>query len=99
MDAIPVEKLKNIGPKSAQWMREIGLETRADLEEMGVVMAYHIMRHRIKGINVLMLYALEGALTDTHWNALPPARKAALQAASKEDITITFGRPGDEDPR
>ena len=87
----PIEKLKNIGPKSAEWLREIGVLTRGDLERNGAILTYKILQHRYKGINILMLYSLYGALHDKHWNGLSPEEKSDLQAAAKEDIDISFG--------
>ncbi len=45
MNAQP--KLRNIGPKSAAWLRQVGLRTRADLEAAGTVDAF--MRGRRAG--------------------------------------------------
>ncbi len=80
--ATPVHELKNIGPVSAGWLLEIGCRTRADLEAMGAVMAYKILKHHPPGdVTLNLLYALHGALTDTHWTGLSPDVKARLEAA------------------
>ncbi|NWF68374.1 MAG: TfoX/Sxy family DNA transformation protein [Chloroflexi bacterium] len=39
-----LDTLKNIGPKTRQWLREIGVHTRADLERLGSVEAYRRMK-------------------------------------------------------
>ncbi len=95
-----VENLKNIGPKSAAWLRDIGVHTHADLQEMGVVMAWNILKHqRPKQVNALLLYALEGALTDRRWNAIHPERKAALKQAVDGQLGVRVGRrSGKPDP-
>ncbi|MBS1904321.1 MAG: TfoX/Sxy family protein [Bacteroidetes bacterium] len=69
----------NIGPKSAQWLREVGVYTTADIERIGVLDVFRLLVER--GINpaVVMLYALEGAITNTHWNEIGDERKAALR--------------------
>ena len=61
------EKLRNIGPKSAAWLRQVGLRSRADLEAVGTVEAF--MRVKRAGFkpSLNLLYALEGALRDCHW--------------------------------
>lgn len=88
-----VENLKNIGPKSAVWLRDIGVHTRADLQEMGVVVAWSILKHqRPKQVNALLLYALEGALTDRHWNAIDLERKATLKQAVDGQLEVGVGR-------
>ena len=33
-------KLRNIGPKSAAWLRQVGLRTREDIAEAGPVEAF-----------------------------------------------------------
>ena len=84
-----VETLKNIGPKTAEWLHAAGLHTRADLEEIGAVMAYKVIQHqRPKHVNILLLYALQGALLDVHWNALPPDLKAQLKRDAQAPLTI-----------
>lgn len=86
----PVEKLKNIGPQSAGWLRDVGIETEGDLIEAGAVMAYKILQHRFKGVNLLMLYALEGALQNRHYNSFSPEEKEVLKKAASESLDISF---------
>ena len=74
-------KLRNIGPKSAAWLRQVGLRTQEDLVAAGPVDAF--MRVKRAGFkpSLNMLYALEGALQDCHWQEIPEARRAELLAA------------------
>jgi DNA transformation protein len=74
-------KLRNIGPKSAAWLRQVGLRTQEDLVAAGPVDAF--MRVKRAGFkpSLNMLYALEGALQDCHWQEVPEARRAELVAA------------------
>lgn len=80
------EKMRNIGPKSAAWLRQVGLHTRADLEAAGPVEAY--MRVRRAGFrpSLNLLYALEGALQDCHWQEVPDARRKELVKAAEAAI-------------
>lgn len=80
------EKLRNLGPKSAAWLRQVGLRTRADLEAAGTVDAF--MRVKRAGFKPSMnlLYALEGALLDCHWQEVPQARREQLVAAAEAAI-------------
>jgi DNA transformation protein len=71
-------KIKNIGPKGMQWLKSIGIESHEDLERMGSVEAYRKLKETIPGVNILMLYAMEAALWDLHWNDLPPEIKSSL---------------------
>lgn len=81
------EKMRNIGPKSAAWLRQVGLHTRADLEAAGPVDAY--MRVRRAGFrpSLNLLYALEGALQDCHWQEVPDERRRELVEAAETAIS------------
>ena len=77
-----IRELKGLGPKSAQWLAEIGVHTDADLRALGSLQAWHRLRF-IRGSHVTLnaLYAMEAALLDCHWRALPAETKAALKSA------------------
>lgn len=81
-------KMRNIGPKSAAWLRQVGLRTRADIEAVGPVDAF--MRVKRAGFKPTMnlLYAIEGALLDCHWQEIPDARRAELVAAAEAAIAL-----------
>ncbi|MDX1530295.1 MAG: TfoX/Sxy family protein [Rhodothermales bacterium] len=87
-------RLKNLGPQSVAWLVEAGIETRAELERAGAVLAYKIVQHRRPGVNVLLLYALHGALAGEHWASLSPATKARLKAEAAAPLEV---RPGNSD--
>lgn len=75
-------KLRNIGPKSAAWLRQVGLRSHEDLAAIGTVEAF--MRVKRAGFkpSLNLLYAIEGALLDCHWQDIPDARRAELIAAA-----------------
>ena len=79
-------KLRNIGPKSAAWLRQVGLRSHEDLAAAGPVEAY--MRVRRAGFRpgLNLLYAIEGALRDCHWQDVPEARRSELVAAAEAAI-------------
>ena len=81
-------KLRNIGPKSAAWLRQVGLRTREDLEAAGPVDAF--MRVKRAGFkpSLNLLYALEGALNDCHWQEVPEARRKVLVEAAEAAIAL-----------
>lgn len=94
--SIEAAKLRNVGPKSAAWLRQVGLRTREDLESVGVVEAY--MRVKRAGFRPSMnlLYALEGALLDCHWQEVPQPRREQLVAeaeAAIAELPPPRGRP------
>ena len=90
------DKLRNVGPKSAAWLRQVGLHSREDLEAAGPVDAF--MRVKRAGFRPSMnlLYALEGALLDCHWQEVPQARREQLVSEAEAAIALLpppRGRP------
>ena len=81
-------QLKNLGAASVNILRAIGVNSYDDLKAMGPVNAYR--RIKARGINVskVMLYALQGALTDTHWNDLAPDLKAKLVEEAESETEL-----------
>ena len=81
-------KLRNICPKSAAWLRQVGLRTEADLVAIGPVEAF--MRVRRAGFKPTMnlLYALEGALRDCHWQEVPEPRRQQLAQEAEAAIAL-----------
>ncbi|HLH68822.1 MAG TPA: TfoX/Sxy family protein [Candidatus Dormibacteraeota bacterium] len=73
--------MKNLGPVSAARLRSVGITNPEDLRQVGSVEAYlRLKRAYPFETSLITLYALEGALTDTHWYALPERTKAELRA-------------------
>jgi TfoX/Sxy family transcriptional regulator of competence genes len=81
-------KLRNIGPKSAAWLRQVGLRTPEDLAAAGAVEAF--MRVKRAGFkpSLNLLYALEGALLDCHWQLVTEARRSELILAAEAAIAL-----------
>src|SRR5690625_2039705 len=71
-------QLKNLGMASVNILHAIGVRTYADLEEQGAVRVYQRIRERKINVSKVMLYALQGALMDVHWNDLPEELKRQL---------------------
>ena len=95
MSAPPL-KMRNIGPKSAAWLRQVGLKTPEALAEAGTLEAF--MRVKRAGFkpSLNLLYALEGALQDCHWQEVPETRRQALVADAEAAIALLpppRGRP------
>lgn len=78
--------LKNIGPVSMEWLRAVGIASREDLERLGSVEAYRLVKAHGFNASLNLLYALEAALQDIHWTTLSPQTKAKLKAAAKAVI-------------
>ncbi len=74
-----ISRLKGLGPKSEQWLNSIGIETEAQLRELGPVRVYL----RLKGEGSInpslnLLYAMVGALENRHWTDISQSEKARL---------------------
>jgi hypothetical protein len=76
-------KIRNVGPKSAAWLRQVGVRTQDDLVRLGAVEAFMKVKRAGFRPSLNLLYALEGALADCHWADLPEERKAALLAGAE----------------
>lgn len=75
--------LKNFGPKSTEWLNAIGVYTKADLRRLGSVTIYRLLKEQGYNVSLNMVYAIEGALMDVHWNKLPLDVKAELKKMVK----------------
>lgn len=89
-------KMRNIGPKSSAWLRQVGLRTQEDIAAAGPVDAF--MRVKRAGFrpSLNLLYALEGALADCHWQEVPEARRQVLVAEYEAAVALLpppRGRP------
>lgn len=73
-------KLRNIGPKSAAWLRQVGLRSETDLAAIGAVAAFMKVKRAGFKPSLNLLYSLEGALLGCHWQEVPEARRQQLVA-------------------
>ncbi|GAA0717861.1 TfoX/Sxy family protein [Dokdonella soli] len=71
-------KIRNVGPKSAAWLRQIGVRTTEDLARIGPVEAFLKVKRAGFRPSLNLLYSMAGALADCHWAELPEARKQEL---------------------
>lgn len=78
------DKIRNVGPKSAAWLRQIGIRSIDDLRKVGSVEAYR--RVKVAGFKptLNLLYSMAGAEDDVHWTQLSEERKSALVLAAGE---------------
>jgi DNA transformation protein and related proteins len=77
------DKLKNVGPKSAAWLRQVGVRTQAELETLGSVAAFIKVKRAGFRPSLNLLYALEGALLGCHWQQVPEERRGELLVAAE----------------
>ena len=78
--------MKNIGPKSRQWLASVGVHTLDDVVRLGVVETYKRVRAAYpEKVSLNLLYALQGALLDLPWNEVPPDIKEELKRQVEEE--------------
>ena len=73
-----LQHLRNLGKTSAQWLHAVGIHNLSDLKRLGAADAYRAVKARGFRASKVLLYAIEGALLDVHWNDVPAERKDAL---------------------
>ena len=83
-NSTPVIKLRNIGPTSAQMLSDAGLVDAEDLRVLGPVLCYLAVQQAGYRPSLNLLWAIEGALTERAWNAIPEVRKASLLIELRE---------------
>ncbi len=84
-----VEDLKNIGPQSAAWLHAAGIHTREDLEAIGPVFAYKVLKfQRPREVTRMLLYALQGAVDDVHVGELSPDVKSRLVCEAQAQLEV-----------
>jgi DNA transformation protein and related proteins len=93
------EKLQNVGPKSAAWLRQVGVRSLADLKELGAVGAFLKVKRAGFRPSLNLLYSLEGALLGCHWQQLPSERRSELLLsvdAADTQMPVAAGRAAGE---
>jgi hypothetical protein len=76
-------KIRNVGPKSAAWLRQVGVRSHDDLVRLGPVEAFMKVKRAGFRPSLNLLYALAGAIENCHWADLPDERKSALVLAAE----------------
>ena len=79
-DGDDVALLPNLGPASAEWLRQAGIVSFAELKAIGAVHTY--LRVQKLGVkpSLNLLYALEGAIRGSHWLEVKRQDKTELLA-------------------
>ncbi len=74
-----LKKLKNLGDVSVKMLNSVDIFTKADLEKLGAVNVYHILKAQGYEASSIMVYALYGAINNLHWNEIPDSVKKELK--------------------
>ena len=86
------EKLRNIGPKSMAWLRQTGVRSLDDLKAVGALSAFVRVKRAGFKPSLNLLYALEGAILDCHWQEIPDDVREQL-IRQREPITLGYTIP------
>ena len=78
-DNLPIESLRNLGPKSGQWLREAGITTIAELERLGPVVAFRLVKQHQPKASLNLLWAMAAGLKGKDWRELTEATKKRLR--------------------
>ena len=77
--------MKNIGPKSSEWLASVGIHSLDDVAQVGVVEAYKRVKEAYpEKVTLNMLWGLQAALLDLPWNQLPLDIKEDLRKQVEE---------------
>ena len=77
--------MKNIGPKSSEWLASVGVHTLEDVARLGVVETYkRVKAAHPEKVTLNMLWGLQAALLDLPWRELPPDIKEQLRKEAGE---------------
>lgn len=76
-------KIRNVGPKGAAWLKQVGVRTQDDLDRLGPVEAFMKVKRAGFRPSLNLLYSLEGAIRNCHWADIPDERKRELVAAAE----------------
>lgn len=76
--------LPNLGPKSRHMLLAAGIASFEQLREMGSIAAYVKAKRAGGNVSLNLLWALEGALTGTHWQAVAREHRTSLLLALED---------------
>ena len=72
--------MRNMGPKSSEWLASVGVHTLDDVVNLGVVDTYKRVKAAYpEKVSLNLLYGLQAALLYLPWNELPPDIKEELK--------------------
>ncbi len=80
----PIESLPNLGSKSGQWLRDVGINTIGDLESIGPATAYQLVKQHKQSVSLNLLWAMVAGLESKDWRELSEEIKQRLLAEIAE---------------
>ena len=79
-----ISELSNLGSKSEAWLNEIGVFTKADIERVGSIEIYRLLRQNGLPASLNFFYAIEAMLIGEHLTGLSPSLRSELRASVRE---------------
>jgi DNA transformation protein len=76
-----LERLANLGPKSAALLAAAGVQSFSHLQQLGAVAAYALAKRSGTNVSLNLLWALEGALSGLSWQTVAREHRASLLLA------------------
>jgi hypothetical protein len=74
-----IDELPNLGPVTTAWLRDVGIDSRADLERFGPALSYWLIKQRQPKATLNLLWALSGALTGIDGREITDETKRRLR--------------------
>jgi DNA transformation protein and related proteins len=71
--------MRNLGPKSREWLSHVGLSRKEDIRSIGAVAAYKQVKEKHPEVTLNLLWALQAMLLDMDWRDLPVDVKERLK--------------------
>lgn len=79
-----IEGLLNLGPKSCRWLSEAGIDSLEQLQTLGPVVAYRIVKSQQPQASLNLLWALAAGLEGKDWRELDAQHKQRLKQQLQE---------------
>jgi DNA transformation protein len=81
----PITELRNLGPRSSEWLQAAGITTIEQLREVGAAGAYSLVRSQQPKATLNLLWGLAAGLEDRDWRKLNEAEKESLRREVGDD--------------
>ena len=83
-NARAIQDLLGLGPKSQAMLAAAGIDTVAQLQSLGAVRAYAMVKATHANASLNLLWALEGALTGLPWTVVAREHRLSLLLALEQ---------------
>ncbi len=79
-----ISSMRNLGPASAVMLNEIGIKSSDDLKSQDPVDVFILLKLFGFDVNLVMLWALYGAINDIDWREISESTKQELKDQLEE---------------